>query len=110
LINHPDSSAISFGNTHWVGDDANVGFWAVFGACLGQITDNGGIGVEKICCQLARCILNDGQIIQLNLPSRVMPGFLGTPAGIMTISAPLRQSLRSDGVWSYPVTLLLVLI
>ena len=28
------------------------------------------------------------------VPSRVMPGFLGTPAGIRTISEPVRASLR----------------
>ena len=31
-----------------IGDDANVGFRAVLGACLGQVANNRGIGVEKI--------------------------------------------------------------
>lgn len=45
-----------------------------------------------------------------SLPSRVMPGFLGTPAGMMTTSAPVRQSFNADGELSCPVTLLLVLM
>ena len=28
------------------------------------------------------------------VPSRVMPGFLGTPAGMRTISAPVRASFK----------------
>jgi hypothetical protein len=45
----------------------------------------------------------------LNSPSRVIPGFRGTPAGITTTSAPERAALRPDGVGSYPVTVLSVL-
>uniref|UniRef100_A0A8I3NBV3 Proteasome 20S subunit alpha 7 n=1 Tax=Canis lupus familiaris TaxID=9615 RepID=A0A8I3NBV3_CANLF len=37
--------------------------------------------------------------VVLNRSSRVMPGFLGTPAGITTASQPLRQSARLV-VWS----------
>ena len=35
----------------------------------------------------------------LNKSSLVMPGFLGTPAGMTTISAPTRESLS----WSSPI-------
>lgn len=35
-----------------------------------------------------------------NIPSRVIPGFLGTPAGIKTTSAPVKASLRAVGVLS----------
>jgi hypothetical protein len=45
-----------------------------------------------------------------SIPSRVMPGFRGTPAGMRTTSAPVKASLSPDGVGSYPLTLLLVLI
>lgn len=38
------------------------------------------------------------------LPSRVMPGLRGTPAGMMTISESLRASARPVGVASWPVT------
>ena len=31
---------------------------------------------------------------QGDLPSRVMPGFRGTPAGMRTISAPVRADFR----------------
>ena len=34
-----------------------------------------------------------------------MPGLRGTPAGMTTISAPLRASARPEGVASWPVTL-----
>lgn len=43
-------------------------------------------------------------------PSRVMPGFRGTPAGMMTTSAPLSASARPDAPGWWPVTLLLVLM
>ena len=39
------------------------------------------------------------------LPSRVMPGLRGTPAGMTTISAPLRAWARPEGVASWPMTL-----
>ena len=45
-----------------------------------------------------------------SIPSRVIPGFRGTPAGIKTTSAPLSASLRPEAVGSYPVTVLFVLI
>ena len=35
-----------------------------------------------------------------NIPSRVMPGLRGTPAGIRTMSAPSKHSLSPDGVGS----------
>jgi len=40
------------------------------------------------------------------VPSRVMPGLRGTPAGITTISAPLSASARPEGVASWPMTFL----
>lgn len=45
-----------------------------------------------------------------NVPSRVMPGLRGTPAGMRTMSDPSRASLRPDGVGSWPLTMLLVLM
>jgi len=39
-----------------------------------------------------------------NIPSRVMPGLRGTPAGIKMTSAPVKHSLSPDGVGSWPVT------
>ena len=41
---------------------------------------------------------------QTNVPSRVIPGLRGTPAGMRTISEPLRASARPDGVGSNPRT------
>ncbi len=38
--------------------------------------------------------------IKVFLPSRVMPGLRGTPAGMRTISALERASLRPEGVGS----------
>lgn len=39
-----------------------------------------------------------------------MPGFRGTPAGMRMTSAPVKASRKPDGVGSYPLTVLLVLI
>lgn len=44
------------------------------------------------------------------VPSRLIPGFRGTPAGMRTISAPDKHSLSPDGVGSYPLTVELVLM
>ena len=39
-----------------------------------------------------------------------MPGFRGTPAGMRMTSDPVKHSLSPDGVGSYPLTVLDVLI
>ena len=44
--------------------------------------------------------LNHKHLVEFIIPSRVMPGFLGTPAGIKTTSAPDRASLSPEGVGS----------
>ncbi len=44
------------------------------------------------------------------VPSLVMPGFLGTPAGIRTISDPVRACFKPSASGWWPVTTLLVLI
>ena len=36
------------GGVDWVRNDANPSFWAMFSASLGQVGDNGGVGVEEI--------------------------------------------------------------
>jgi hypothetical protein len=58
--------------------------------------------IDQLSCHIA---LEYG-----NVPSLVIPGFLGTPAGMRTISAPVKHSLSPDGVGSYPLTVLLVLM
>jgi len=40
----------------------------------------------------------------ISVPSRVMPGLRGTPAGMRTISAPFKHALMPSGVGSYPFT------
>jgi hypothetical protein len=62
---------------------------------FGEISYDGSVGVEQIYDsekQISR------ELIASNVPSRVIPGFRGTPAGIITISAPLKHSLSADGV------------
>ena len=44
------------------------------------------------------------EALVLKRSSRVMPGLRGTPAGMTTISAPLRASARPEGVASWPRT------
>jgi hypothetical protein len=91
--------------THRVGDDEDVGLRGVLCGGLGQVADNGGVGVEEICTTSAAVDkLLDGA--EYSIPSRVMPGLRGTPAGIRTISAPLRAWPRPEGVGSYPWTFL----
>ena len=52
------------------------------------------------------------EALVLKRSSRVMPGLRGTPAGMRTISAPLRASFRPEpsGVGLWPETTLLVLM
>jgi hypothetical protein len=38
----------SIGSTNRVGNDENVGIGRSFSGSLGQVTDDGGVGVEKI--------------------------------------------------------------
>lgn len=88
--------------TYRVGDDQDVSLGGVLSGGLGQIADDGGVGVEKIYfCQSSKNISR----VHIVVPSRVMPGLRGTPAGMRTISAPLRASARPEGVASYPRTL-----
>jgi hypothetical protein len=87
---------------HRVRDDEDVGLGGVVSGSLGQVADNGGVGVEQVCAILV-CVTFQ-KTSQLCLPSRVMPGLRGTPAGMTTISAPLRASARPEGVASWPVT------
>lgn len=84
-----------------VRDDENVGLGSVFGGGLGQIADDGSVGVEEVW---QRQDLQLGQITSSSVPSRLIPGLRGTPAGIKTISLPLRASARPVGVGSYPRT------
>lgn len=44
------------------------------------------------------------EALVLKRSSRVMPGLRGTPAGMTTMSAPLRASARPEGVASWPRT------
>jgi hypothetical protein len=84
------------GGVDRVGNDQELSLRAVLSAGLGQIADDGGVGVEEIWgrtvsqCSATRCLWN--------LPSRVIPGLRGTPAGMTTISAPVRASLIPSGV------------
>ena len=95
-------NALYFCSTYGVGDDQDVGFGSVVSGGLGQVADDGGVGVEEILPLSAVCHLRRFQC----LPSRVMPGLRGTPAGMRTISAPLRAAARPEGVASWPVTFL----
>jgi hypothetical protein len=44
------------------------------------------------------------EALVLKRSSRVIPGLRGTPAGMRTISAPVRASFNPDGVGWWPVT------
>jgi hypothetical protein len=45
---------------HWVRDDQDVGLGGVVSGSLGQIADNGGVGVEQVwVVALAREIINN---------------------------------------------------
>jgi hypothetical protein len=63
----------------------------VFRTCLGEVSDDGGVGVLQGSGRLDE-FWNSGLCagILTNKSSRVIPGFRGTPAGMTTISAPLR--------------------
>ena len=72
------------------------------GVCdgFGEVTDDGRVGVEEVYrLRLSGDIAGIGKprlggLEQGDLPSRVMPGFRGTPAGMRTISAPVRACFR----------------
>jgi hypothetical protein len=89
------------GGVDGVGDDQDVGLGGVLSGGLGQVADDGGVGVEQVCATIS-CVTTI--VLLLCVPSRVMPGLRGTPAGMTTISAPLRASARPEGVASWPVT------
>jgi hypothetical protein len=84
-----------------VGDDQDVGIGRMLSGGLGEVADDRGVGVEQVCVILTHASFV-GSI--RSIPSRVMPGLRGTPAGMTTISAPLRASARPEGVASCPVT------
>ena len=50
------------------------------------------------------------EALVLKRSSLVIPCFLGTPAGMRTISAPFKADARPLGVGSYPVTFDFVLM
>lgn len=39
------------GAVYGVGDDKDAGVWAGVCCCFGEITDDGGVGVEEVCMQ-----------------------------------------------------------
>lgn len=80
------------GGVDRVGDDQDVGVGRVLSSGLGQIADDRGVGVEKIYA-CVNCRSFDVWCCG-RLPSRVMPGLRGTPAGMRTTSAPLRAEAR----------------
>lgn len=88
-------------STYRVGDDEDVGLGGVVGGGLGQVADDGGVGVEQVWANVSRSTCEHTVVV---IPSRVMPGLRGTPAGMRTISEPLRASARPVGVGSYPRT------
>ena len=91
-------------------NDEGIGFGGVLGDGFCEVAHDGGIGVEQIYridCQLHSYSSSSDLRIS---PSRVIPGFLGTPAGIKTISAPVNASFRPFFSGEYPLTMLLVLI
>jgi hypothetical protein len=90
-------------STYGVGDDQDVGLGGVLSGGLGEVADDGGIGVEQVC-GLVNGALPATSLASGVLPSRVMPGLRGTPAGMTTISAPLSASARPEGVASWPWT------
>jgi hypothetical protein len=67
-----------------VGNDADHGFGAVLRAGNSQVANDGGIGVEQVVAAEASARLGSYDL------THVMPGFLGTPAGMTTISAPFK--------------------
>ena len=94
-----DLGADGYGAVDWVCNDENVGFWG--GVCngFGEVSNDRGVGIEKVCrWSLLEGILSYGRVLEMRersaLPSRVMPGFLGTPAGMRTISAPVRACFK----------------
>lgn len=71
------------GSTYRVGYDKNVGFGCRIGSSFCQVSHNGRVGVEQICmCFSSR---KSAQTFVLSIPSLVIPGFLGTPAGITAL-------------------------
>jgi hypothetical protein len=101
FLSIPISRFLQCSYAYRVGDDQDVGLGGVVSGGLGQVADDGGVGVEQVW-QMLMQISRDKSIPCL--PSRVMPGLRGTPAGMTTISAPLRASARPEGVASCPVT------
>lgn len=94
-----DFSSNGHSGVDWVGDDVEQCLGAVLAACSDEVTHNACINL----CEYKRrgegglssglyCIPSSS--VTLNKSSRVMPGLRGTPAGMMTTSAPLSAAAR----------------
>ena len=86
------------GRVDRVGDDTDESLGAVFGTGNSQISDDRGVGVldDVSAMSIRESDSRMGCAYDLGLTkrsSRVIPGFLGTPAGMMTSSAPVKASL-----------------
>ena len=88
-----DFSADWYGGVDGVGDDEDIGIGASVGTGFGKVADDGGVGVEEVYAKQISLHCECSICIQC-IPSRVMPGFRGTPAGTRTISAPVRAFFR----------------
>ena len=109
-VHYNGEGGIGKWNSYRISDDESVGFRGVLGHTFGKVPDNGGVGVEKIY-HIVRPQFNLSEsYTKFPIPSLVIPGFLGTPAGISTISAPLNASFKPLFSGEYPLTMLLVLM
>ena len=97
-------------NTYRVGDDEDVSVRRSVSSGLGEVADDGSVGVEEVCQLVSFMSVQSQPEREKIIPSRVMPGLRGTPAGMRTTSEPLRASLRPDSEGLWPETTLLVLM
>jgi hypothetical protein len=82
------------GRVDGVGNDTDASLGGRLGGSGSEITDDRGVGLRKEKGQRCRASSSRRTALTLKRSSRVIPGLRGTPAGMMTISAPSRAFLR----------------
>lgn len=87
---------------HGVGDYEHECFWAGLGDSGYEVVDYSCVDLEEIWSCMSQGRFIGGKV---SLPSRVIPGLRAIPAGITTISEPLRAFVRPSLSGKNPLTL-----
>src|SRR5690242_6180595 len=82
----------------WVGDDEDVGLGAVLGDALDETLDDAGVDLEEVVTGHARLAYGLSVPARSNADSIAEAHVRGMPAGMTTMSAPLRAAARPSSL------------